>query len=235
MLRIPLPALVRKSIRLFLLVSFFSWLSTTSAVRGKHSSPLLLFPLPCLPRLRLVVLIQFTHSAYSRLEICCLFVAPLLFRAGMSLAVCYSVTLILRCSPSVGFVFHPLRFCLRASPQFIPSFALLRLVILTPVSSSLSLGVTYYCSVRFPSYVLSVGVILHTPVSGVLTLLTLLFAFPTAKVRQAVLLKIPQWDIAIYCTKRSSNLPHFMLKWVFRSFSLKLFAAHFPCYLLDAV
>ena len=79
LLRIPPPALVRKSIRLLLLMSFFSWLSTTSAVRGKHSSPLLLFRLPCLPRLRLVVLIQFTHSAYYRLETCCLFVAPLLF------------------------------------------------------------------------------------------------------------------------------------------------------------
>ena len=83
--------------------------------------------------------------------------------------------------------------------SILPSYTSLRLVVLTSVLSSLSLGVTYYCSVRFPSYVLSVGVILHAPVSGVLTLLTLLFAFPTAKVRQAVLLKIPQWR---YCYLR---------------------------------
>ena len=39
----------------------------------------LIAKVPCLPRLRLVVQIQFTHSAYSRLETCCLSVAPLLF------------------------------------------------------------------------------------------------------------------------------------------------------------
>ena len=90
-----------------------------------------------------------------------------------------------------GLRFPSVAFLSSGLSSILPSYTSLRLVVLTSVLSSLSLGVTYYCSVRFPSYVLSVGVILHAPVSGVLTLLTLLLHFPTAKVRQAVLLKIP--------------------------------------------
>ena len=92
----------------------------------------------------------------------------------MSLAICYPALIALL---SFGAFFRPSQCLSSGISSILPSFASLRLVVLTSDLTSLSLGVTCYCSVRFPLCVLSVGVILHAPVSGVPYFTDFAFAF----------------------------------------------------------
>ena len=145
------------------------------AVRGKHSSPLRLFRLPCLPRLRLVV--QFSSLT--------------LLILGLKLVAC----LLLRSSSCEHESCHllPSLDCVALLRWVLPSFSmsvfghLFNFTIIrftAPCSADFCFCPLFHwaslltASVRFPSCVLSVGVILHALVSGVLTLLTLLFLFP---------------------------------------------------------
>ena len=93
----------------------------------------------------------------------------------MSLAICYPALIALLSFG--GLRFPSLLLMSSGISSILRSFASLRLVVLTSDLPSLSLGVTYYCSVRFPLCVLSVGVILHAPVSGVPYFTDFAFAF----------------------------------------------------------